>query len=80
MYLSSSSFFSFSFFNSNPTSVMIFIVFDSFVCTSFIQPVQRIQLKTGPGSRASGAGELFLLLSFNKASPLSQSALSPVRV
>ncbi len=41
---------------------MIFIVFDSFVCTSFIQPVQRIQFKTGPGSQASGAGELFLLL------------------
>lgn len=54
---SSSSFFLILFFkNSNLTSSVIFIVFDSFVCTSFIQPVQRIQLKAGPGA-ASGAGD-----------------------
>lgn len=42
------------FYFPRPTSVMIFIVFDRFVCTSFIQPVQRIQLETGLGSEASG--------------------------
>ena len=42
------------FLNSNPTSIMIFIIFDSFVCTSFIQPVQRIQLKADPGSVVQG--------------------------
>lgn len=65
---------------SNPTTLMIFIVVDSFVCTSFIQPVQRFQLKTGPASRASGAGELILLLCLYKVSTLTQSTLSPARV
>lgn len=43
---------------SNPTSVMKFIVCDSFVCTLFAQPVQRSQFKTGPGSQACAAEEL----------------------
>jgi len=64
----------------HPSFSMIFIQFESFVCTFFAQPVQRIQLETGPGAQASGVGELLLLLCFKRASPLSQSALFPVQI
>lgn len=39
----------------NPTSFMIFIEYDSFVCTFFIQPAQSICSKTSLGLGASAA-------------------------
>lgn len=65
------------FLNSNPTSIMVFIIFDSFVCTSFIQPVQRIQLKADPGSVVQGNS--FCCCDSVKP-PRSQAALSPAMV